>query len=214
MEQTPGSGHYPPMPRDSADLLYDRNVRTQVRRHDSEHLVVTASMSDDTLGPGGFVRIHEMSLEVDLTAPGLEITDVRTRMTSHPHGTCPLMIRDMRELVGMRIGRGYFAELRAKFGGNRGCNHLHMLAQSIGTVASLTFAARLFADGELRADVPPEQWFGGVAKKYPQVIDSCKIWHHDGDLVRRLQDVDAEATAGSSATESITAASPVTGPSA
>lgn len=188
MDKTPGSGQYRPVPREAEDLLYDRDVRTRVRRLDSEHLVITASMSDETLGPGGFVRIHDMSLEVDVTTPDLEITDVRTKMTSYPHGTCPLMIRDMREMVGMRIGRGYFSELRSKFGGNRGCNHLHLLAQSIGTVASLTFAARLIADDRLSADLPPSQWFGGVVEMEPRVIDSCKIWHRDGDLVARLRD--------------------------
>lgn len=130
--------------------------------------------------------MHEMSLEVMLSRPDLTILEVSAGMEHHPHGTCPMTLRQMDQLVGLQVGRGYFAALRSRFGGNRGCNHLHAMAQSIGTVVVLSFAAVHTYEHPAALELTPKEWFASVAENEPRVVNSCVIWHENGELVRQL----------------------------
>ena len=188
MDPTPGAGRYTPAIPARPELLYDRNVHTQVFHGGPDRLHAVATLKDDTLGPHGFATVHEMTLEVTLSRPDLTILDVTAGMEHHPHGTCPMTLRQMDHLVGLTVGQGYFAELSRRFGGNRGCNHLHAMAQSIGTVVALSFAATLTYDHPETLAMTPADWFGNVVDKEPRIVNSCVVWHENGDLVRRLKD--------------------------
>ena len=122
---------------DQPNLLYDRDVRTRVFHEGPDALRAVATLKDDSLTPFGYGTVHEMRLEVWLDRPSLEITAVDAGMDHHPQQACPFTTHRMRELVGLSIRKGYVAELHARFGGNRGCNHLLTMAQSIGTTVAM-----------------------------------------------------------------------------
>ena len=145
-----------------------------------------ATLQDDSFGPGGFATVHDMTLAVEIDEPSMRIETVKAEMVGHPHRTCPSTLRAMDQLIGLRIGSGYFRELRERFGGNRGCNHLHTMAQHIGTVVSLSFAARLVENDTEAQALPHERWMLRVVQNEPRVIDSCAIWHQDGELATRM----------------------------
>jgi hypothetical protein len=191
MDPTPGAGRYRAATPDSTDLLYDRDVRTQVRILDGDRLRVTATLRDDTQGPGDFLTVHDMTLEAVISTPDMQILSVSAGMESHPHGTCPLTLAQMQQLVGLHIAGGYMGEIRRLFGGNRGCNHLHALAQTIGTVTALSFASRMVSHDPDMQLLPKPQWYRTVVDRAPGVVDSCVIWRKDGDLHRRIMDLDA-----------------------
>lgn len=186
MDSTPGSGSYASAVPGQPDLLYNRDVRTRVFYGGPGRLRAAATLRDDTIGPQGFATMHEMSLEVMLSRPDLAILEVSAGMEHHPHGTCPMTLRQMDQLVGLQVGRGYFAALRSRFGGNRGCNHLHAMAQSIGTVVALSFAAVHTYEHPAALELTPKEWFASVAENEPRVVNSCVIWHENGELVRQL----------------------------
>ena len=190
MDTTPGSGRYTPVDPSQPNLLYDRDVRTRVFQEDPGHLRAVATLRDDTLGPHGFATVHHMSLEVVLASESLAITEVDAGMANHPHGVCPITLRQMQQLVGLRVGKGYFAELSKRFGGNRGCNHLLALAQSIGTIVALSAAASITYERPQMIDLDPPHWFRKVADLQPRIVNSCVIWHENGDLVRRIGEVE------------------------
>jgi hypothetical protein len=191
MDPTPGAGRYREAFPASPDVLYDRDVRTQVRIVGDDRLRASATLRDDTHGPGGFLTVHDMTLEAVIRLPDMEIIEVAASMASHPQGTCPMTLVQMQQLVGLRIAGGYLGEIRQRFGGNRGCNHLHALAQAIGTVAALTFAARLTLLEPEMQTLPRPQWFRRVADREPRIVNSCVIWRVNGDLHRRIDNLDA-----------------------
>lgn len=187
VHQSPHAGRAAPAIPESPDVLYDRDVRTRLYRHDVDTLRVVATLKDDSFGPGGFASVHDMVLSVMIEETTLTITAVDAGMSGHPHGACPVTLRQMDQLVGLRIGRGFFGELRRLFGGNRSCNHLHTMAQHIGTVTSLSFAARVVEDDAAAQSLPHERWMLNVVQNQPQVINSCAIWHEDGELAQRMR---------------------------
>lgn len=187
MDTTPGSGVYSKVPQDDPDLLYDRSVRTRARIVDGQ-LVVSGWLTDESLGLAGFVRIHDMGLEITCGTGSLTIVKATAEMSKHPHGLCPLMIPSAETLVGLDISAGYLSEVRKRMGGVRGCNHLYSLAQSVGNVAALTFAARrVHADPSL-GELPPVEFFTAITQQAPAIVNSCYIWREDGEVATSLGD--------------------------
>lgn len=190
IDQSPDAGRASPAIPGTPDTLYDRDVRTRLYRQDPQTIRAVATLQDDSFGPGGFATVHDMKLTVDVDEASMRIETVEADMVGHPHRTCPSTLRAMDQLIGLTIGPGYFRELRERFGGNRGCNHLHTMAQHIGTVVSLSFAARVVENDTEAQALPHERWMLRVVEKEPRVIDSCAIWHRDGELATRMLGAD------------------------
>ena len=187
MPSTVGSGRFTQRQPEAPNLLYDRDVRTKVFHEGANGLRAVATLRDDSLGPVGFATVHQMSLEVRLTLDSLVITEVTSDMQNHPHGTCPFTLRRMDELVGLSVQKGYFSELSKRYGGNRGCNHLLALAQSIGTVVALSFAATITHEDPTMRNLDAPQWFKQLTERQPRIVNSCVIWHEDGDVVHQVR---------------------------
>lgn len=185
METTPGSGHFEAVARPDPDLLYDRSVRTQARM-DGSRMVVTATLADETLGPSGYVRIHEMSLSITVEPETMTIVEASAEMWNFPHGMCPSMAPSAESLVGLNVSVGYLGEVRSRMGGVRGCNHLYALAQSVGTVAALTFVARRIHGDPAIASLPPPEYFADVVEQAPGVVNTCYVWRRDGEIAAHL----------------------------
>lgn len=81
------------------------------------------------------LEIHRMSLVLDLSVPDLTIQFAEARMHTHPHLECPTITETYRQLVGVRIGRGFYATVRERFAGPRGCSHTTALLQAMAPVA-------------------------------------------------------------------------------
>lgn len=186
MDLTPGSGNYRQVPQDDPDLLFDRSMRTRVKVIDGQ-MRVEAWLADETLGPTGYIRVHDMTLELTCTLDTLTIIKATARMDHHPHGVCPLQTADADSLTGLTIGPGYFSALRQRMGGVRGCNHLHTLAQSAGTAAALTFAARRVHAHPEMANLPPATYFKQIVETSPGVVNSCHAWREDGEIVAQIR---------------------------
>ena len=184
MHSTPQRGPFAPLVAEQMNLLYDRDVRTRVFHEGRHALRAVATLKDDSITPFGFGTVHEMRLEVWLDRPSLEITEVDASMEHHPQEACPFTTHRMRELVGLSVRKGFLAELHARFGGNRGCNHLVTMAQSIGTSVALSAFAQSAYDDPPAASSPDDDWVRQITTAVPQVIGSCAIWHSDGEAAR------------------------------
>jgi hypothetical protein len=167
--------------------VYERDIRTTVEAAGPDLLRVTARLHDDTYADGGFQAIHDMTLVATVDLRTMEIVDVDASMANSPHGTCPVTILDLRRVVGLRIAAGFFGELRRRLGGPRSCNHLHTLTQQVGTVVALSYAALRTMRTPGLADLGAEDFFGEILEAEPRVVNSCKIWAADGDLVARIR---------------------------
>lgn len=168
------------------DVIYDRAVHTTAYLPEPDRLLVKASLLDDTYGPAGFQTIHRMELRADVALPEATITAVESNMDRHPHAWCPGTESHLDRIVGLQIGAGFFSSLRAELGGKRSCNHLHTLAQTIGTVVALSYAARTsFLDPSVRA-LADDEFFEGLLARHGNVVDSCHVWRSDGPLIAHV----------------------------
>lgn len=195
LDPAPGSGNVAPVRQEAPDLLYDRTTRTQVRITGGL-LVITGRLTDESLGLGGYVRVHDMGLEITCEPESMTIVEASADMVNHPHGLCPLMVPRVDSLVGLTITAGYLAEVRKRMGGVRGCNHLYALAQQVGTVAALTFAARFTHAEPALSTLQPHGFYQEVVDKAPGVVNSCYIWREDGEVATALRRADGERDSG------------------
>jgi hypothetical protein len=184
-------GRSVPRPRPTDDTLYERSTRTVVRRSaEPGHLRVTATLQDDCLGQGGYQRVHDMRLIIDIRVADMVITRAEADMSAHPHGACPSTISDVQRLVGLRIGSGFNAELRSRLGGTRSCNHLHTMAQSIAQTAALSHVARLYEDDPVLSEAAYRGFYRRVLDIAPRVVNTCAVWRADGPVVPDLEATD------------------------
>ena len=175
-------------PRPAHEPLYERTVHTVVRRGDDrDRFEVTATLKDDCLGQGGYQRVHDMHLRVDIRESDLVITRAEADMSAHPHGVCPHTIADVQRIVGLRIAGGFNAELRSRLGGTRSCNHLHTMAQDIAQTMALSHVASLYDDDPILPSAEYTPFYRRVLDLAPRVVDTCAVWKADGPVVPDLR---------------------------
>ena len=136
------------------------------------------------LEPGDFV--HDMSIRLTLDHT-FRIVDVEAATDSSPYAICGDVAPDFKKLIGLRIGRGFHREVRARLGGVHGCTHI---VELLGPVATTAF--QTVSSGKARE--LNRAWRKGMGhdvdasrrgKGRPYVIDNCHAWASDGPVVRR-----------------------------
>ncbi len=163
---------------DELELVHDRDYSVQVFRSSPNELVARGRVRDEK-PPGLYVEhdpdpltMHDMTIELRVGYPSLEITDASVRFTTFPQLTCPGISNHYRSLVGVSIARGFTHKVRELFGGPRGCAHVTALLQAMApAVVQSTWSMRVLnrregADGESTpvADPKAATRAGGAAQ--------------------------------------------------
>jgi hypothetical protein len=121
--------------------------------------------------------LHDMRIR--LTVDGeFQITEVTAETAAGPYEICPAITPAFQALKGERIGRGWSALLRQKFGGVKGCTHHVELLRNMATVAFQTIYGEL--SRRRRQSGTPAQ----KSSTRPALIDSCHAYAADGDVVK------------------------------
>ncbi|MFN3078119.1 MAG: DUF2889 domain-containing protein, partial [Alphaproteobacteria bacterium] len=123
------------------------------------------------LAPGE--PLHEMWIRVTIDDDFL-IHDIEAVLDNGPAFLCGDIVGDFRQLIGLRIGKGFNRAIRERLGGAKGCVHLVDLMAPIATAAYQT----LFPDREKKAAADPN-------RDRPGIIDQCHALASDGPLVRK-----------------------------
>ncbi len=139
------------------------------------HLVDTKAYPFDnawrgTLQPGD--ALHEMWLRLTLD-DALLVHDVAAATDNSPFEICPAIVPQFRKLVGRRIGKGWYGEVKALLGGTNGCTHLVELA--LGAMATAAIQTIFPLRGKGKAD--PD--------RRPGHLDTCHALASDGPVVRQ-----------------------------
>lgn len=173
-------------------LLYDRCVTTRVHLLDPDSIEVVAHLADDTFGPGGFRRFHDMTVRAVVALEDLTIVELDAGMTAHPHAVCPATVAAVRALTGIRVAAGFNRAVSQAIGGDRGCNHLHTLMQAVGAIVAVSYAAVLSARDPAVSTLPDVEFFDHVRRTNPGVVGSCWAWAADGPVIAHLDRVIAQ----------------------
>jgi len=182
-----GEGRSKARERPTSHTLYDRTVRTVVSHGErTGHLEVTVTLQDDCLGLGGYRRVHDMRLFVEIRQSDLEIVRAEADMSAHPHMACVSTIPDVQRLLGLRIAGGVNAELRSRLGGSRSCNHLHTMAQSAAQTVALSHVSSLQDEDPIFQQSDYAPFYRRAIELAPRVVNTCAVWRADGPVVPDL----------------------------
>jgi len=171
-----------PLPKPSAPRkpIHTRRITCNGFRRDDGlwdiegHLVDTKAYAFEnswrgTLEPGA--ALHEMWLRLTLD-DALLVHDVAAATDNSPYEICPAIVPQFRKLVGLRIGKGWYGEVKALLGGTQGCTHLVELA--LGAMATAAIQTIFPLRGKGNAD--PD--------RRPRHLDTCHALASDSPVVR------------------------------
>ena len=126
--------------------------------------------------------LHDMRIRVTIDEE-FQILDVVAETAAGPFEICPAITPAFASLKGARIGRGWGALLKEKFGGVNGCTHHVELLRTLATVAFQT----IYGDQQRRRretrSIPPTA--GGEAGQRPDFIGTCHALAADGEIVKQ-----------------------------
>jgi hypothetical protein len=123
--------------------------------------------------------LHDMRIRVTIDGE-FQILDVVAETEAGPFEICPAITPAFAALKGARIGRGWSALLKEKFGGVQGCTHHVELLRTLATVAFQT----VYGEQQRRRrgkSTPPGERSSG---KRPAFIDTCHALAADGEVVK------------------------------
>ena len=128
------------------ELLHNRDFAFEGYRRADGHYDIEGRMTDrkSYAFPNDFrgeiaadEPLHDMRIRVTIDAE-FRILDVVAETAAGPFEICPAITPAFAALKGARIGRGWSALLREKFGGVQGCTHHVELLRTLATVAFQT----------------------------------------------------------------------------
>jgi hypothetical protein len=164
------------------DLMHNRDIDCRgYRRSDGlwdieAHIVDTKPYSyDDPLGKKVEAGrpVHAMWLRITIDEE-LLIHDAVAASDETPYATCQLAAPNFARLKGVRIGPGWWQEVRQRVGGKAGCTHIVELLRPMATTAYQTLTALEPYDGS----VDPE--------RRPQWLDTCYAHAADSPVTAKL----------------------------
>jgi hypothetical protein len=122
--------------------------------------------------------LHDMRIRVTIDE-AFQVLDVVAETAAGPFEICPAITPAFASLKGARIGRGWSALLKEKFGGVHGCTHHVELLRTLATVAFQTVYGAQQRQRREKAEPPGET--GG---RRPAFIDTCHALAADGEVVK------------------------------
>jgi hypothetical protein len=123
--------------------------------------------------------LHDMRIRL-VVDDQFRIAEAAAETAAGPYEICPAITPAFQALKGERIGRGWSALLREKFGGVRGCTHHVELLRNLGTVAYQTIYGEQSRRRRQEHIASPAQ----RSTTRPAIIDSCHAYAADGDVVK------------------------------
>jgi hypothetical protein len=174
------------------DLLHKRNFAFEGYRRADGHYDIEGRMTDRKAYafPNDFrgeiqadEPLHDMRVRVTIDEE-FRILDIDVETAAGPFEICPAITPVFAALKGARIGRGWSALLKERFGGVQGCTHHVELLRAVATVAFQT----IYGDQQRRrrtqpAAAPSES--PGAKKRRPAFIDTCHALAADGEVVKQ-----------------------------
>jgi Protein of unknown function (DUF2889) len=177
-------------------LLHQRAYEVDAYVEDDQHMRLIGTMRD--VRPDGLwgivdiepLILHDMRIELVVSATTFTITTVETSMLTHPQDFCPVILPIFQQLVGVSIARGFGNKVKELFGGPRSCTHFVSLLNAMAPVImqarwaffSDTNAAALEAladDPAARAEMR--------SRGHEMNRDTCHVWATNGPMFTSLE---------------------------
>lgn len=119
--------------------------------------------------------IHEMWVRLTLDETFL-IHNVEAVTDNSPFEMCPAITSAYKELIGIRIGRGWRRAINEKVKGKYGCTHITELLAPLATVSFQSLMGNIQKNAAGKV--------GNEKHIKPMVLNSCHAWAEDSEVVR------------------------------
>jgi hypothetical protein len=126
--------------------------------------------------------LHDMRVKLTID-DDLRIAEIVAETAAAPFEICGAVTPAFDALKGERIGKGWSALLRQKFGGVKGCTHHVELLRTLATVAFQTVYGEQQRRRRDARSVPPSA--AGEPGQRPGFIGSCHALAADGEIVKQ-----------------------------
>jgi len=167
-------------------LLHRRDIRCEGYEREDGLWDIEASLLDirsspvplpfgSTLAPNE--PLHQMGLRITVDRDAI-IRAIEALTAHGPSPECRDIAGAYRQLLGLRIGTGFSAEVKRLFAGRLGCTHLSDLLGPLATTAMQTLWAAQIRNAAQGVEVPIS------IRKPEKLIDSCHAFRSDGDIAR------------------------------
>lgn len=124
--------------------------------------------------------IHDMRVRITID-DDMVIRACEASMTAHPYPVCGQCAPNFERLVGIRIGRGWMAEVNRRVGGVEGCTHLReMLPQMATTAFQTMYGAKMKESREAGLGRPKPN------PGRPRHLNACHAYREDGEVVKEV----------------------------
>lgn len=127
--------------------------------------------------------LHDMRVRVTID-DSFTIAGISVETAAGPFEVCPAITPSFDVLLGEKIGRGWSALLKQKFGGVKGCTHHVELLRGLATVAFQTVYGEQQRRRREQRSVPLGETGEQEAGKRPGFIDTCHALAADGEVVK------------------------------
>lgn len=175
----------PPEPREHS---HTRSVECRgYRRKDGlwdieGHLVDTKPDAfpdeDGGMHPAG-EAVHDMWIRLTI-GDDMVIHGCEAVMESHPFPVCRSIAPNLARLAGVRIGKGWIAEVNRLIGGVDGCTHLRELLPTMATTAFQTMYGHRIKEAREAGLGRPRPNPGR-----PRHLNACHAFRDDGEIVAK-----------------------------
>ncbi|WP_081060558.1 DUF2889 domain-containing protein [Burkholderia territorii] len=163
---------------DVRERLHTRSITVDGYRREDGLWDIEGRLLDirdrDSQLPSGVRRagepFHQMGLRFTLDDT-LTILKVEAAMDAFPYaGACDSITSHYRQLIGLRIGKGFRRTMSERVGGLRGCSHITELVGAMAAGAVQTLGPFLNKKNDER----------------PVQLGGCHAWAYDSALVKEL----------------------------
>lgn len=170
--------------------FFSRNISVNAfEKEDGKSFVLTGTLKDERLLPfrhylTGAMRdpgvIHDMTIEIEISLPELQVISARTRMDSVPNEECLLISGCVEKIVGLSIKRGFTKKVRDLLGESRGCLHLTNLILVMASAAAQALWA-FYGSRKKPEDVQYRDLDEDL------LVNSCWLWREEGPYAAKLR---------------------------
>lgn len=108
----------------------------------------------------------------------LTITEIEAELPTVPHEECAELVDTVYAIKGLKLSRGFSAEVKKRIGGRNGCIHLMTLLLAMAPAALQGYWVNNDRDPKRR------RLSGDHMEQY--LVDSCWVWRREGPLVKEI----------------------------
>ena len=166
--------------------IQSRNIDIASYECGDDHIVVCGELHDRRLVPTVTLEgkprppasVHHMRICMKVSIQSLTIEDIEAELPEIPHEECAEMYRTLEGIKGLTLSPGFTRKVKTQLGGRNGCIHLTTLLLAMAPAALQGFW--------VHNDRKPERRrvSKGLMERY--LIDTCRVWRHEGPLVKKI----------------------------